>query len=596
MLLEGGPTPAGHLPARALSDAAKPELRRLGVEVRTETMVTDIRPGLGARRGVDDSRRRRSSGPPATRRARSCKRWGHRSTTRAARMVEPDCTIPGHPEVFVLGDAAAFVRRTAICCPGSARSPSRWDSTRPRVIQGDLSGIGRAVPSATGTRVSSRSIGRGHAVADIWKLHFGGFLAWLTWIFVHIFFLIGFRNRVLVLIQWAWSYLTFGRGARITQEEVRRSTRGDAHHRAMPAAAEEVKARADELGFIACGITHPSPPPHGDRLDDWLARGYAGTMRYLHRQAAPQGSTAHCPRGALDSSSTRQLLLRLYRKRGPPEGRPLRARRRLPQGHAGASHRPGGLPHAGGSLGRAGVHRRRPGPRARARPARRTRLDREEHHAHPARRGLVLLHRHDLHRSRAPARHPRSRPIIAAPARAASTPARPRPSSSRECSTPRGASPTSRSSTRDRYRIRSLPGSTAGCSAATSATTSAPGTNGSPRPAAWRPFARARPCRKLTRGSSNTWIRRSLHAASVTLRWSARASMECAGTSGLRSEERDELHPTPALRCLGQRRDPRIGAAIAVREGPALDGPHRGRGVRLARPAHRHSIPARGLA
>ena len=52
-------------------------------------------------------------------------------------------------------------------------------------------------------------IGRGQAVADIWKLHFGGFIAWLIWIFVHIFFLIGFRNRVLVLLEWAWSYFTY---------------------------------------------------------------------------------------------------------------------------------------------------------------------------------------------------------------------------------------------------------------------------------------------------------------------------------------------------------------------------------------------------
>ena len=52
-------------------------------------------------------------------------------------------------------------------------------------------------------------IGRGQAVADIWKLHFGGFLAWLIWIFVHIFFLIGFRNRLLVMIEWAWSYFTY---------------------------------------------------------------------------------------------------------------------------------------------------------------------------------------------------------------------------------------------------------------------------------------------------------------------------------------------------------------------------------------------------
>ena len=62
-------------------------------------------------------------------------------------------------------------------------------------------------------------IGRGQAVADIWKLHFGGFIAWLTWIFVHIFFLIGFRNRVLVLLEWAWSYFTYSRGARLITEE-----------------------------------------------------------------------------------------------------------------------------------------------------------------------------------------------------------------------------------------------------------------------------------------------------------------------------------------------------------------------------------------
>jgi NADH dehydrogenase len=62
-------------------------------------------------------------------------------------------------------------------------------------------------------------IGRGHAVADIGRLHFDGILAWLAWIFVHIFFLIGFRNRVLVLFEWGWSYFTYQRGARILTGE-----------------------------------------------------------------------------------------------------------------------------------------------------------------------------------------------------------------------------------------------------------------------------------------------------------------------------------------------------------------------------------------
>jgi NADH:ubiquinone reductase (H+-translocating) len=69
-------------------------------------------------------------------------------------------------------------------------------------------------------------IGRGHAVAEIRRLKAEGFVAWMLWIFVHIFFLIGFRNRVIVLFQWAWSYLTFQRGARVITGEWRPASRG----------------------------------------------------------------------------------------------------------------------------------------------------------------------------------------------------------------------------------------------------------------------------------------------------------------------------------------------------------------------------------
>ncbi len=88
-----------------------------------------------------------------------------------------------------------------------------------RTIEGDLEGRPRRAFNYW-DKGQLAVIGRGHAVADIWKLHFAGFLAWVIWTFVHIFFLIGFRNRILVMIQWAWSYLTYGRGARIiTLEE-----------------------------------------------------------------------------------------------------------------------------------------------------------------------------------------------------------------------------------------------------------------------------------------------------------------------------------------------------------------------------------------
>ena len=88
-----------------------------------------------------------------------------------------------------------------------------------RAIKGDLAGRPRRAFSYW-DKGQLAVIGRGQAVADIWKLHFGGFIAWLIWIFVHVFFLIGFRNRVMVLLQWAWSYLTYGRGARLITDEV----------------------------------------------------------------------------------------------------------------------------------------------------------------------------------------------------------------------------------------------------------------------------------------------------------------------------------------------------------------------------------------
>ena len=83
-----------------------------------------------------------------------------------------------------------------------------------RMIWADLTGQPRA-PFAYRNKGSLATIGRARAVADFGRIRFGGFIAWLAWLAIHIFFLIGFRNRVFVLISWAWSYLTFRRGARI---------------------------------------------------------------------------------------------------------------------------------------------------------------------------------------------------------------------------------------------------------------------------------------------------------------------------------------------------------------------------------------------
>ncbi len=216
MLLEGGPRLLPSYPPK-LSDEAKLELRKLGVDVRIETLVTDMRPGSVAAAGwiipTDTviwaagntaSPLLRTLGAPLDRVGRA--------------IVEPDCTIPGHPEVFVLGDAAFLKNEAGNPLPGICPVAIQMGQYAARAIEGDLVGRPRR-PFAYWDRGQLAVIGRGQAVADIWKLHFGGFLAWLIWIFVHIFFLIGFRNRILVLLEWAWSYVTYSRGARLITEE-----------------------------------------------------------------------------------------------------------------------------------------------------------------------------------------------------------------------------------------------------------------------------------------------------------------------------------------------------------------------------------------
>ena len=216
MLLEGGSRLLPSYPP-SLSDKAKHDLRRLGVEVRTETLVTDIRPGSVVAAGwtIPTQTVIWAAGNMASPLLKSLN-TPLDGVGRA--IVEPDCTIPGHPEVFVLGDAALFKHQEGGPLPGICPVAIQMGEYVARVIQCDLAGEPRRAFHYW-DKGQLAVIGRGRAVADIWKLHFGGLLAWAIWTFVHIFFLIGFRNRILVMIQWAWSYLTYGRGARLITSE-----------------------------------------------------------------------------------------------------------------------------------------------------------------------------------------------------------------------------------------------------------------------------------------------------------------------------------------------------------------------------------------
>jgi NADH dehydrogenase len=212
MLLEGGRRILPSYPPQ-LSERGKYELRRLGVEVREETMVTDIRPGYVVAGGwtIPTQTVVWAAGNVASPLTRTL---GAPLDQSGRVIVEPDCTIPGHPEVFVLGDATAFNDERIGLLPGICPVAIQMGQYAARTIRGDLAQRPRR-PFTYWDKGQLAVIGRGHAVADIWRLRFSGFFAWLVWIFVHIFFLIGFRNRVMVMLEWAWAYFTYQRGARL---------------------------------------------------------------------------------------------------------------------------------------------------------------------------------------------------------------------------------------------------------------------------------------------------------------------------------------------------------------------------------------------
>jgi NADH dehydrogenase len=129
-------------------------------------------------------------------------------------IVAPDLTIEGHPQVFVIGDQCRFDHQNGQPLPGLAQVAMQQGRFAARMIREDLAGRPRSKFHYV-DKGQLATIGRSRAVADIWKLHFGGFIAWMIWLFVHIYYLTGFKNRLFVVFQWAISYLTYRRGARL---------------------------------------------------------------------------------------------------------------------------------------------------------------------------------------------------------------------------------------------------------------------------------------------------------------------------------------------------------------------------------------------
>jgi NADH:ubiquinone reductase (H+-translocating) len=227
LLLEGGPRVLPSYPPD-LSRSAEAQLHRLGVDVRTSTMVTQMEPGAV---GVGDTRIEAAVVLWAAGVAASPlgKKLGTPIDRAGRVVVEPDMSLPGHPEVFVIGDLASAKDAQGKMLPGVApvaiqqgrfvarlirREAKTQPANSPSVVHQQDQKSGRP-PFHYWDKGSLATIGRAAAIADFGRIHVSGYIAWLSWLFVHIFFLIGFRNRVLVIIQWAWSYLTYERGARL---------------------------------------------------------------------------------------------------------------------------------------------------------------------------------------------------------------------------------------------------------------------------------------------------------------------------------------------------------------------------------------------
>ena len=198
--------------APSLSAKARRQLERLGVEVRTGARVTEIEEGavwIGDER-IDAGNVFWAAGVAAS-------PLGARlgaEVDRAGRVkVAPDLSVPGHPEVFVAGDLAA-VEQDGRRVPGVAPAAMQMGRHVARAIRADLEGRPRPVFRYF-DKGSLATIGRAAAVAEIAGLKLSGLVAWLVWVFVHILYLIGFRNRLVVMVQWAWAYLMYQRGVRL---------------------------------------------------------------------------------------------------------------------------------------------------------------------------------------------------------------------------------------------------------------------------------------------------------------------------------------------------------------------------------------------
>ncbi len=196
-----------------LSESARKQLGDLGVEVRTNSRATNLTEA-GVQIGDEFIPCRVKIWAAGNNASFVGKTLGVPADRAGRVIVNEDLTVPGHPEVQVIGDLANFTHQTGEPLPGISPVAMQQGRHAARNVLAMIKGR-KAKRFRYWDKGTMATIGRNKAVADLRFLHLSGRLAWLAWLFVHIVFLVGFRNRLLVLFQWAWAYLTFDKGARL---------------------------------------------------------------------------------------------------------------------------------------------------------------------------------------------------------------------------------------------------------------------------------------------------------------------------------------------------------------------------------------------
>jgi NADH dehydrogenase len=216
VLVEAGPRMLAAFPEK-LAIKAQRALEKLGVEVRLHTAVTNIDEDGVAMGTVHLAAKTViwTAGVAAS----PAGKWLNAEVDRAGRVkVQSDLTIPGHENIFVIGDTATLMQEGKLL-PGVAPVAMQEGVYVASVVSNRIADKTHTQPFHYRNKGNLATIGRAYGIADFGLLRLTGFVGWSFWLAVHIFFLIGFRNRFLVMFQWAWAYLTFQRGARLIVQD-----------------------------------------------------------------------------------------------------------------------------------------------------------------------------------------------------------------------------------------------------------------------------------------------------------------------------------------------------------------------------------------